>query len=74
MDIMRQTAFFVITPIYRYSFLFNCTTVGQASNSMTDHNPDLGLLDKDKNQQNHCLAAIMLHSCLLAVNSNLYHS
>ena len=36
-DIMRQSACLVLTPImvYSYGFLFNCTTVGQASDSMT---------------------------------------
>ena len=33
LDIMRQSACLVLNPItvYRYGFLFNCTTVGQAS-------------------------------------------
>ena len=37
LDIMRQSACLVLNPImvYRYGFLFNCTTVGQASDSMT---------------------------------------
>ena len=37
LDIMRQSACLVLNPItvYSYSFLFNCTTVGQASDSMT---------------------------------------
>ena len=37
MDIMRQSACLVVNPIavYNYSFLFNCRTVGQASDSMT---------------------------------------
>ena len=36
MDIMRQSACLVVNPImvYSYGFLFNCTTVGQASDSM----------------------------------------
>ena len=36
-DIMRQSACLVLNPItvYSYGFLFNCTTVGQASDSMT---------------------------------------
>ena len=36
-DIMRQSACLVLKPItvYSYGFLFNCTTVGQASESMT---------------------------------------
>ena len=36
-DVMRQCACLVINPItvYSFGFLFNCTTVGQASNSMT---------------------------------------
>ena len=35
-DIMRQSACLVVHPItaYSYSFLFNCTTMGQASDSM----------------------------------------
>ena len=35
-DIMRQSACLVVNPImvYSYGFLFNCTTVGQASDSM----------------------------------------
>ena len=37
LDIMRQSARLVLNPImvYSYGFLFNCTTVGQASDSMT---------------------------------------
>ena len=37
LDIMRQSVCLVLNPItvYRYGFLFNCTTVGQASDSMT---------------------------------------
>ena len=37
LDIMRQSACLVLNPITVYSdgFLFNCTTVGQASDSMT---------------------------------------
>ena len=37
LDIMRQSACLVLNPItvYRFGFLFNCTTVGQASDSMT---------------------------------------
>ena len=36
LDIMRQSACLVLNPItvYSYDFLFNCTTVGQASDSM----------------------------------------
>ena len=36
-DIMRHPACLVLNPItvYSYGFLFNCTTVGQASDSMT---------------------------------------
>ena len=36
-DIMRQSACLVLNPImvYSYGFLFNCTTVGQASDYMT---------------------------------------
>ena len=36
-DIMRQSACLVLNPItvYSYGFLFNCTKVGQASDSMT---------------------------------------
>ena len=35
--IMQQSAGLVLNPIrvYSYGFLFNCTTVGQASDSMT---------------------------------------
>ena len=37
LDIMRQSACQVLNPItvYIYGFLFNCTMVGQASDSMT---------------------------------------
>ena len=37
LDIMRQSACLVLNPItvYSYGFLFNCTTVGHASDSMT---------------------------------------
>ena len=37
LDIMRQSACLVLNPItvYCYGFLFNCTTVGQTSDSMT---------------------------------------
>ena len=37
LDIMRQSVCLVLNPItvYSYGFLFNCTTVGQASDSMT---------------------------------------
>ena len=37
LDIMRQYACLVLNPItvYSYGFFFNCTTVGQASDSMT---------------------------------------
>ena len=37
LDIMRQSACLVLNPItvYSYGFLLNCTTVGQASGSMT---------------------------------------
>ena len=37
LDIMRQSACLVLNPItvYSYGFLFYCTTVGQASDSMT---------------------------------------
>ena len=37
LDIMRQSACFVFSPItvYSYGLLLNCTTVGQASDSMT---------------------------------------
>ena len=36
LDIMRQSACLVLNPItvYSYGFLFNCTTVGQASDSI----------------------------------------
>ena len=38
LDVMRQSACLVVNPItvYSYGFLFNCTTVGQASDSMMD--------------------------------------
>ena len=37
LDIIRQSAWLVLNPItvYNYGFLFNCTTVGQASDSKT---------------------------------------
>ena len=37
LDIMRQSVCLVLNPItvYSYGFLYNCTTVGQASDSMT---------------------------------------
>ena len=37
LDVMRQSARLALTPItvYNYGFLFNCTTVGQDSDSMT---------------------------------------
>ena len=37
LDIMRQSACLVLNQInvYSYGFLFKCTTVGQASDSMT---------------------------------------
>ena len=37
LDIMRQSACLVLNPItvYSYGGIFNCTTVGQASDSMT---------------------------------------
>ena len=37
LDIMRQSACLVLNPItvYSYGFLFNCTTVGQTSDSKT---------------------------------------
>ena len=37
LDIIRQSACLVLNPItvYSYGFLFNCTTVGQASDSVT---------------------------------------
>ena len=37
LDVMRQSACLFLNPItvYSYGFLFNCTTVGQASDSMT---------------------------------------
>ena len=36
LDVMRQSACLVLNPItvYSYGFLFNCTSVGQASDSM----------------------------------------
>ena len=36
LDVMRQSACLVLNPItvYSYGFLFNCTMVGQASDSM----------------------------------------
>ena len=36
LDIMRQSAYLVVNPItvYSYDFLFNCTTVGQASSEV----------------------------------------
>ena len=36
LDIMRQSACLALNPftVYSYGFLFNCTTVGQASDSM----------------------------------------
>ena len=36
LDIMRQSAFIVLNPnpFNSYGFLFNCTTLGQASDSM----------------------------------------
>ena len=36
MDIMLESALLVVNPItfYSYGFLFNCTMVGQASDSM----------------------------------------
>ena len=38
LDVMDQSACLVLNPttVYSYDFLFNCTTVGQASDSMTD--------------------------------------
>ena len=30
-DVMRQTACLVVNPINSFAYLFNCTTVGQAS-------------------------------------------
>ena len=38
LDILRQSACLVLNliKVYSYGFLFNCTTVGQASDSMTD--------------------------------------
>ena len=40
MDIMRQSASLVINQntFYIYGFLFNCTAVGQSSDSMTTMN------------------------------------
>ena len=37
LDVMRQSACLVLNTImvYSYGFFFNCTTVGQASDSMT---------------------------------------
>ena len=37
MDIMRHSVYLVVNPItvYSYGYLFNCTTVGQTSDSMT---------------------------------------
>ena len=37
LDVMRQFACLVLNPItvYSYGFLFNCKTVGQATDSMT---------------------------------------
>ena len=37
LDIVRQSTCLVLnqTTVYTYGFLFNCTTVGQASDSMT---------------------------------------
>ena len=37
LDIMRQSACLVLNliTVYSYGFLFNCTTMGQASDSMT---------------------------------------
>ena len=37
LDIMRQSACLVLNPmtVYSYGFLFNCKTVGEASDSMT---------------------------------------
>ena len=37
LDIMRQSVCLVLNPntVYSYGFLFNCTTAGQASDSMT---------------------------------------
>ena len=35
LDIMRQSACLNPITVYSYGFLFNCTTVGQASDSMT---------------------------------------
>ena len=42
MDIMRQSACLVVNPItvYSYGFLFNCTTVGQALDSIRWLVPD----------------------------------
>ena len=37
LDVMRQSACLVLNPVtvYNFGFLFNCTTVNQASDSMT---------------------------------------
>ena len=35
MDIMRQSACLVIKTVYSYGFIFNCMTVGQASDLIT---------------------------------------
>ena len=37
LDIMRQSACLILNliTVYSYDFLFNCTTMGQASDSMT---------------------------------------
>ena len=37
LDVIRQSACLVLNPVtvYSYGFLFNCTTVGQATDSMT---------------------------------------
>ena len=44
LDVMRQSACLVFNPItvYSYGFLFNCTTMGQASDSMTALNRWVG--------------------------------
>ena len=49
LDIMRQSACLVLNPItvYSYGFLFNCTTVGQASDSMTALTSLIGVLGPD---------------------------
>ena len=46
MDIMRQSACLVVNPITvdSLSFLFNCTTVGQASDLMTALTKSFNLL------------------------------